>query len=170
MQRHPALALAIPLVAGLIAAITLPAQAAAETTRSDTAVAARSSASAARQLLDSAVTFLKDNRPERAFAAFNNQKGGFYRDDLYVFVVGIDDGIMHAHGGAVEGIVGADVRDLRDATGKPVVRAMLDIAAASGEGKLEYVWLNRVTNRVENKTTQIRRVGNYLVGVGHYTK
>ena len=129
---------------------------------------ARSGARDAKAMLDHAVSYMKDNSPERAFAAFNNQNGSFYRNDLYTFVVGIDDGIMHAHGGAPEAIVGADVRELRDASGKLIIKEMLTVANQPGGGTVNYVWLNRVTNRVEDKTTLVRKVGKYMIGVGYY--
>lgn len=129
---------------------------------------ARSGAKDAKAMLEHAVSYLKENNPERAFAAFNNQNGNFYRNDLYTFVVGIEDGIMHAHGGAPEAIVGTDVRDLRDASGKPIIREMLEVANRPNGGEVNYIWLNRVTNRVEDKTTLVRKVGKYMVGVGYY--
>ncbi len=130
----------------------------------------RSDPKKAVELLDRAADYMKDNSAERAFAAFNNQAGSFRQNDLYVFVVGIQDGVMHAHGGAPEAIVGNKVLDLKDAAGKPIIQAMLDSVARDGEGKVDYVWLNRVTNKVENKTSMVRRVGDYMVGVGFYTK
>lgn len=129
---------------------------------------ARSGAKDAKAMLDHAVSYMEDNSPERAFAAFNNQNGSFYRNDLYTFVVGMEDGIMHAHGGAPEAIVGADVRDLRDAAGKLIIKEMLAAANQPGGGTVNYVWLNRVTNRIEDKTTLVRKVGKYMVGVGYY--
>ena len=129
---------------------------------------ARSGAKDAKAMLDHAVSYLNDNSPERAFAAFNNQNGSFYSNDLYTFVVGIEDGIMHAHGGAPEAIVGSDVRGLRDAAGKLVIKEMLAAANQPDGGTVNYVWLNRVTNRVEDKTSLVRKVGKYLVGVGYY--
>jgi cytochrome c len=118
-------------------------------------------------LLEKAAAYLERNTPERAYAAFNNQKGEFVRGDLYVFVVGLD-GVMHAHGGAVEGMVGMNVMDLRDAAGKALIREMIDAVQTADSGSIEYVWLNRVTNKVENKLTEFRKVGNNVVGVGSY--
>lgn len=129
---------------------------------------ARAGAKDAKAMLDRAVSYLEANNPERAFAAFNNQKGSFYRNDLYTFVVGIDDGIMHAHGGGPEALVGGDVRELRDAAGKPIIKEMLAVANQPNGGIVNYVWLNRVTNRIEDKTTLVRKVGKYMVGVGYY--
>lgn len=130
----------------------------------------RSDPAKANALLQRAVEYMQDNTAERAFAAFNNQAGSFHENDLYVFVVGITDGVMHAHGGAPEAIVGNKVLDLTDAAGKKIIQAMLDTVQREGQGAVDYVWLNRVTNKVENKTSVVKRVGDYMVGVGFYTK
>lgn len=127
----------------------------------------RASPKEARALLDKAAALLKDKSPEAAFAAFNNQKGEYVKNDLYVFVVGLD-GTMHAHGGAPEGLVGMQVAELRDASGKPLIRDMIELAKSKGSGEVDYVWLNRVSNRIESKTAYIRRVGDNVVGVGFY--
>ena len=102
-----------------------------------------------------------------AFAAFNNTKGEFVKNDLYVFVID-KDGIMRAHGGAPDGLVGMQVMDLKDATGKALIREMVDVAGAKGSGEVQYVWLNRVSNRIEDKTAFVRKVGDFVVGVGFY--
>lgn len=128
---------------------------------------ARASAREARALLDQATRLLQDKAPAVAFAAFNNPKGDFVKRDLYVFVVG-RDGIMHAHGGAPEGLVGMQVLDLRDASGKALIREMMEVAPAKGFAEVKYVWLNRLNNRVEDKTALVRQVGDYVVGVGYY--
>ncbi|MPN53077.1 hypothetical protein SDC9_200740 [bioreactor metagenome] len=45
---------------------------------------------------------------------------------------------------------------------------MLDLAKSKGEGTVDYVWRNPVTNAVEKKRTFVRREGNSLIGVGFY--
>jgi len=102
-----------------------------------------------------------------AFAAFNDLNGGFVRDDTYVFVVGIQDRRMHAHG-ANPRLVGRKVAELKDAEGKPIIAEMLQIMAATEEGSLDYKWRNPVTGAIESKRTFLRRVGDYMVGVGYY--
>lgn len=157
------------LVAALIsAAVVSPPLLAAPADTGSVQKVVRGSPKEARALLDKAAAYLGKYPPEKAYAAFNNQKGEFVRGDLYVFVVGLD-GIMHAHGGAAEGLVGMNVTDLRDAAGKPLIREILDAARSAGSGSVEYVWLNRVNNRIESKTTQFRRVGDNVVAVGSYT-
>jgi cytochrome c len=120
----------------------------------------------ARALLDQAAK-LVEQKSTAAFTAFNNPKGEFVKNDLYVFVID-KDGIMRAHGGAPDGLVGMQVMDLRDASGKALIREMVDLANAKGEGQVQYVWLNRVSNRVEDKTAFVRKVGDYVVAVGYY--
>lgn len=127
----------------------------------------RSDAKRATALLESAVDYLQKNGPEKSFAAFNDRKGTFVRDEYYVFTVGLD-GLLHASGGASSGLVGLNVVDLRDAAGKPFIRDMLELAKSNESGVIEYRWLNQVDNRVENKVSQFRKVGNYIVCVGYY--
>jgi cytochrome c len=158
-------------IAALAAALLLAGldtTAAAEPAADTTVHHRRSGVKDAKAMLERAVTYMQDHGAERSFAAFNNQKGSFYTDDLYIFVVGIDDKVMHAHGGAPEALVGLDVRDLRDVTGEPIIQDMLSVAQ-SGGGTVDYIWLNRSNNRVENKTTLVRQVGRYMIGVGYYT-
>lgn len=105
--------------------------------------------------------------PVAAIASFNDMNGGFVEDDLYVFVVGLKDKVMHAHG-AMPRLVGRDTGELRDVNGKPIIRQMIDIVNAKGAGELQYVWPNPVTRKQEKKTTYLQRVDGYLVAVGHY--
>ncbi|NJD35751.1 MAG: chemotaxis protein [Betaproteobacteria bacterium] len=168
MRFNRTVILAVPILAFGLLSGGITSTAAAAPVNQVAIAEARSGARDAKAMLDHAVSYLNDNSPERAFAAFNNQNGSFYRNDLYTFVVGIEDGIMHAHGGAPEAIVGSDVRELRDAAGKLIIKEMLAAANQPGGGTVNYVWLNRVTNRVEDKTSLVRKVGKYMVGVGYY--
>jgi len=164
------------LLAGLLGALVAPPVGAqgdrsspADQTQSPaTHTVARSSQKQAQALLDKAVAYLQEHPAETAYAAFNNQKGRFVQGDLYVFVVDLDTGIMHANGGASEGLVGMNVLDLRDAAGKPLIREMVEVAKTKGSGSVEYVWLNRQTNHIESKTSLVQRVGNNVVAVGYY--
>lgn len=127
----------------------------------------RSTPKDAEAMLKEAIQFMGDHPHEQAFAVFNNQKGKFVHGDLYVFVIGLD-GIMHANGGSPEALVGTSVEGLRDADGKLLIRDMLETAKTAGAGNVDYVWLNRVTNKIENKSTYFKRAGDYVVAVGSY--
>lgn len=163
-------AIAVEIAIAVLSCVTLASAVASTEKPAGTFTVYRSQPAKAKALLDQAVEYMNANSSERAFAAFNNQGGHFHDKDLYVFVVGLRDGVMHAHGGAPEALVGASVTELKDALGKPVIREMLDVVERDGEGTVDYVWLNRITNRVENKTTTVTRVGDYMLGVGYYTK
>jgi cytochrome c len=129
----------------------------------------RSTPKQATALLNTAVDYMEKHTPQQAYAAFNDPKGKFVRNDLYVFVVGLD-GIMHAHGGSPKGLVGMDVTGLEDASGKLLIRDIISTAKEVGAGTIDYVWRNPATNRVENKTTQFKRVGENVVAVGSYVQ
>ena len=123
---------------------------------------------AAKELLARAVDAMEKD-PKLAIVRFNSMNGGYNEDDLYVFVVGINDKIMHAHG-SIPRLIGRNVADLRDIKGKHLLPQMIDIVNTKGSGELSYVWPNSVTGKQEQKTTYLRRVGDYLVAVGHYSR
>lgn len=128
--------------------------------------APRASAEQARSMMWRAVHELKQYGPG-ALERFNDLNGGFVQDDLYVFVVGLDDKRMYAHG-AQPRLVDQDVGALKDSRGKPFIRQMVDMARTKGEGEVEYRWRNPVTGQEENKRTYLKRVDKYLVAVGAY--
>lgn len=122
----------------------------------------------ARALLAKAVEATTKD-PKNAIARINEMNGVFNEDDLYVFIVGIDDKIMHAHG-AMPRLIGRKVDDLRDLDGKFIIRQMIDIVKSKGSGELQYTWPNPVTGMKEHKTTYLQRVDGYLLAVGHYAR
>ncbi|MDX5409546.1 MAG: cache domain-containing protein [Thauera sp.] len=130
------------------------------------AAADRATPREARSLFEQAVQYMQENGAERAFAAFNNQKGKFVRKDLYVFVID-DKGVYHASGAAPEALVGLTVLNTTDAAGNPLFREMIDSTRRTQEATVRYMWLNRVTNKVEPKVSYVRKVGSYVLGVGY---
>lgn len=128
----------------------------------------RTGATRATELLDKAEAYLRKNGTEKSFAAFNNPKGPFVNGAYYVFAVGLD-GFMHANGGSPSSLAGKNALDLRDAAGKPLIQDLLEQVKKEPTGTIEYRWLNRVTNNVESKVSQFRKVGNIILCVGYYT-
>lgn len=120
----------------------------------------------AKSLLWRAVHTLNVNG-EAAFDRFNSLNGGFVQDDLYVFVIGIDDGKVYAHGGMPRQ-VGRNANELVDVNGKRFGSEMIELARNQGEGEISYVYRNPLTLKNEAKRSYIVRSGNYLVGVGAY--
>ncbi len=129
--------------------------------------APRSTAEDARKMLDAASAQMRRSGSAKAFSSFNNVRGPFVRDDLYVFAVNLKTGKFEAHGMNPK-LTGTDASSLHDVEGHPLVQDMIELAKTKGEGTVDYVWRNPVTNAVEQKRTFIRREQDSLIGVGFY--
>ena len=104
---------------------------------------------------------------KNAFPAINNSKGEFVKGELYVFVVGKDDGLFYAHGVAA-GLVGTDAKVLLDPDNRFIIQEMLAMAKQKDSGQISYVWKNPSSNKLQAKTTRFEVVGKYIVSVGFY--
>ena len=122
----------------------------------------------AKDLLNKAVAYLEKEGPARAFCAFNDPGGDFHKGPLYVFAINMD-GVYFAHSAAPTS-VGASLRDTRDAAGQPFGRDIMQVIASQGEGLVDYMWLNYTTNKVEKKHSFVKRVEDFVLGVGYYTQ
>ncbi|HJS22357.1 MAG TPA: cache domain-containing protein [Steroidobacteraceae bacterium] len=121
----------------------------------------------AKALLDKAVAYLDSHGVARAFCAFNDTNGAFHKGPLYVFAINMD-GVYFAHGAAPT-LIGTSLRDTRDAAGQPIGILVMDAVAAQQSAPVEYMWLNYETNKVEKKHTYLKRVKDFVLGVGYYT-
>ena len=75
---------------------------------------------------------------------------------------------MQASSGPSASLVGLNVGELKDASGKPFMRELLDKSSRQESGEVEYKWLNPADNKVENKISQFRKVGDHVLCVGYY--
>jgi signal transduction histidine kinase len=92
-----------------------------------------------------------------------DQSGGFRDRDLYVALYD-RTGKCLAHG-ATPGLVGKNLMDLKDVDGKPFAR----IAFTSNEPTwVDYKWPNPTTKQVEQKSTYVVPVDDFVVTVGAY--
>jgi len=127
----------------------------------------RSHARQASALLDRAAIYLQAKGPEQALAGFKDPEGGFVDGQHYLFVLD-RKGTMVASNGASRALVGLNVMDLKDAAGTPFIRNIVEGAKQADSGQVKYHWLNPVDNKVENKTSLYRQVGDYILAVGYY--
>lgn len=118
----------------------------------------------AKTMVDKAVAFIKANGKDKSMAEFNNQKGKFIDRHLYIFAVDFN-GITLANGGT-PALVGKDMKGLKDSEGKLFIAEMIQLAKTKGSGWIDYNWLNKVTKKIEPKTSYIQKVDNYFVGCG----
>jgi len=122
----------------------------------------------AKALLNKAVTYFDKNGVARALCAFNDPNGDFHKAPLYVFAINMD-GVYFAHSAAPT-LIGTSLRDTRDAAGQPIGVLVMGAVATEKETAVEYKWLNYKTNKVENKHTFLKKVGEFVLGVGYYTR
>ncbi|MBV4456958.1 cache domain-containing protein [Pseudomonas sp. COR58] len=127
----------------------------------------RASAQQAQALLDKAATDLVQNE-KRTLTAINSLKGGYLQDDLYVFVVNLDNRRYVAHGTNLR-LINTDFAKVKDPEGKLVGEPILALIGKQDEGEYEYRWENPVTGKVEDKHAYLKKVGPYLVAVGYYS-
>ena len=117
--------------------------------------------------VDKAIAYAGEHGKEAALAAFNAPSGEFNHGELYIFAYDFN-GKNLAHG-YDQSLVGKDLIDLTDPTGKPIIKEFVRIAKG-GSGWLNYVWANPANNdRVEPKLAYITKVDDdWLLGAGTY--
>lgn len=101
------------------------------------------------------------------FKAVNDKSVASFHDrDLYPFIYDMK-GTCVAHG-ARPALVGKSLIDLKDQDGKYLIREMLRLAEGPGNGWVDYKWPNPLTNKIEDKSSYVEKMGDYFVGVGVY--
>jgi signal transduction histidine kinase len=86
--------------------------------------------------------------------------------NLYPFIYDMS-GKCVAHG-ARPALIGKNLIDLKDQDGKFLIREMVAISKGPGRGWVDYKWPNPLTNKIEDKSSYIEKMGDYFVGVGVY--
>jgi cytochrome c len=101
----------------------------------------------AQQMVDTAITYLKEHGADATIAAVN--AGGNFKDgELYVFMI-TAEGISVAN--AADQInVGMNATHLKDSTGKPYVREILDTATEEGAW-VRYMRINPATGKISSR-------------------
>ena len=110
--------------------------------------------------------FKKDGA-DATFKAISDQSIKEFHDrDLYPFIYDMK-GLNVAHG-ARPALIGKNLLDLKDQDGTYLIREMVKIANGPGSGWVDYKWPNPLTNKIEDKTSYVEKMGAYFVGVGVY--
>jgi len=109
----------------------------------------------------------KRDSAELTFKAVSDKSVTEYHDrDLYPFIYDLK-GICVAHG-ARPALIGKNLIDLKDQDGRYLIREMVRIAEGPGSGWVDYKWPNPITNKIEDKSSYVEKMGNFFVGVGIY--
>ncbi len=110
--------------------------------------------------------FKKDGADATFKAVSDKSTPEFHDRDLYPFIYDMN-GVNVAHG-ARPALIGKNLIDLKDQDGTYLIREMVKIANGPHHGWIDYKWPNPITNKIEDKSSYIEKMGNYFVGVGIY--
>lgn len=120
----------------------------------------------AKALVAKAVSFIKSDGAEKAYAEFS-VKGGKWTDrDLYVVVYGLD-GTVLAHGSNAK-LIGKHLIDAQDVDGVYYVKDRVNLAKTKGEFWQDYKFVNPTSKKIEPKQMYCQRVGETAVCAGVY--
>lgn len=94
------------------------------------------------------------------------QAGKFVKGEIYVFAYDMN-AVMLAHPKNPK-LVGQNMMDKPDVEGKLFRREIAEKARSAGTGWVDYVYKNPDTQKVEQKTTYLKRVGDVVLCAGVY--
>lgn len=121
----------------------------------------------AMAMVKKAVSLIKSEGKEKAFAAISDPANTTFHDrDLYIYVYDMN-GVAVAHGNNPK-MVGKPLIGMKDNEGKLMIKEMVDLAKSKGKGWVDFKWPNPVTKSVESKSGYIEKVDDVLVGSGIY--
>lgn len=122
----------------------------------------RASLDEAKAMAEKAAAYYAAEGEAKAVEAFNGD-AQFKDRDLYVFFFDTT-GTIVAHG-ANKGLIGKNLSEIRDPSGKQFVKEMLQV---SDRGWVDYQWQNPTTKAVEAKRSYVINSGDRVLGVGAY--
>jgi signal transduction histidine kinase len=118
-------------------------------------------------MVKKAVAYYKEHGREKALVEFNNQKGQFVKDELYLFVYD-GKGVNLAHGQNPK-MVGKNLLEMRDADGLYLIKKVIEIGdSKAGYGWQKYRWPNSLSHNVEPKQSYTERVDDIYISCGIY--
>ena len=129
-------------------------------------IALGATAEDAKALVERAVTHVKDVGEEQAFKDFTNKDGGYIEGELYVFCYSPDVTLVAIGGNP--GMVGKNLRNLKDPDGKEASFELVQMGLQHGSGWVDYKWPNPVTKKIQTKSAYVVKVNDKVCGTGYY--
>ena len=117
-------------------------------------------------MVKKAVTLIKEQGQEKAYAEFTNKGGRFHDRDLYITVLDFDGKVL-AHGQR-EDLIGRVVIDLKDPDGKLFMRERFELARQHPSFWQNYKFMNPASKKVEPKEMYCERLDKTVVCGGVY--
>jgi signal transduction histidine kinase len=120
-------------------------------------------------MVEKGAAYIKQHGKDRFIEKVASKDPEFIQGALYVDIRDLQSGIVLAHP-VNPTIVGKDLTDVPDASGKKYRREIIELAARKGKGWVDYMYKNPTTGKIEPKTTYIQRVGDAVLEAGIYKK
>jgi methyl-accepting chemotaxis protein len=120
----------------------------------------------AMELVRRGVEHLRRHGPQKAFAAFNDPRGGFVEGDFYLIAFNLGC-VIQAHG-TNPAFVGQDHSRQKDVDGRPMAPETVRVARERGSGWVDYRWNNPKVGRVQRKSCYSELAGDYVIACGIY--
>jgi len=112
---------------------------------------------------------IKSKGKDEMMKRINAKDPDFVQGSLYIDMRDLYTGIVLAHP-INPSIVGKDLTDVPDASGKTYRRDIINLAQKSGKGWVDYQYKNPTSGKIEPKTTYILRVDDVVLEAGIYKK
>jgi cytochrome c len=112
---------------------------------------------------------IKAKGKEEMMKRINAKDPDYVQGSLYIDMRDLYTGIVLAHP-INPSIVGKDLTDVPDASGKKYRREIIELAQKSGKGWVDYQYKNPTSGKIEPKTTYILRVDDVVLEAGIYKK
>ncbi len=104
---------------------------------------------------------------EAATAEINKKDGKFVTPNTYVFLMDTK-GVMIGHP-IKPSLIGKNLSDLKDSSGKEFFKEFIKVATSSGDGWVDYMWPKPGEETPSEKVSYILKTGDEtFVGAGYY--
>jgi cytochrome c len=120
-------------------------------------------------MADRGAALIKSKGKEEMMKRITAKDPDFVQGSLYVDMRDLYTGIVLAHP-INASIVGKDLTDVPDASGKKYRREIIELAQKKGKGWVDYQYKNPTSGKIEPKTTYILRVDDVVLEAGIYKK
>src|SRR5262245_6854278 len=117
-------------------------------------------------MVKKAVTLIKEQGPDNAYAEISKKGGSFHDRDLYITVIDLDAKIL-AHGQRQD-LIGKDLIDIKDPDGKLFMKERVELARNNSAFWQNYKFMNPATKQVEPKQMYCERLNETAVCGGVY--
>ncbi|NRR32221.1 cache domain-containing protein [Oxalobacteraceae bacterium] len=120
-------------------------------------------------MTEKSAAFMKAHGKDELIKRIAAKDPEFIQGSLYVDMRDLHSGIVLAHP-VNASIVGKDLTDVPDASGKRYRREIIELAQKKGKGWVDYQYKNPSSGKIEPKTTYILRVDDVVLEAGIYKK